>query len=131
MPKESPKSRIQMEKFVEHIYLDMLLNEILLNKKREELLRKIDHVLDLRDEEQFMHLTNELKKSTCNLDKYRPCKQARPVCMAFLLHKNGRCRARPKDFCPEQAAPAALSVFLILPACGSAPVLSDGHSEIF
>ncbi|MDT9755368.1 IDEAL domain-containing protein [Heyndrickxia coagulans] len=62
VPKESPKSRIQMEKFVEHIYTDMLLNEILLNKKREELLRKIDHVLDLRDKEQFMHLTNELKK---------------------------------------------------------------------
>ncbi|GER65773.1 hypothetical protein BpJC7_21580 [Weizmannia acidilactici] len=62
LPKESAMTQIQMEKFVEHIYTDMLLNEIMLNKQKEKLLEQIDHVLDLRDKEQFMELTNELKK---------------------------------------------------------------------
>jgi uncharacterized protein YpiB (UPF0302 family) len=55
-------NQVQMEKFVDHIFTDMVLNEILLNKEREELLKQIDLALDLHDKEQFMKLTNELKQ---------------------------------------------------------------------
>ncbi|WP_018662387.1 IDEAL domain-containing protein [Heyndrickxia acidiproducens] len=62
LTKEHAMNQVQMEKFVDHIFTDMVLNEILLNKEREELLKQIDLALDLHDKEQFMKLTNELKQ---------------------------------------------------------------------
>ncbi|KHD85898.1 IDEAL domain-containing protein [Heyndrickxia ginsengihumi] len=55
-------TQIQMEQFLDKIYADMVLNELILKKEKEKILEQIDHALDLRDKEQFFQLTNELQQ---------------------------------------------------------------------
>jgi uncharacterized protein YpiB (UPF0302 family) len=42
------------------VYIDMLLNEILLNKEKKQLLEEIDKALDARDRESFLKLSAKL-----------------------------------------------------------------------
>lgn len=50
------------EKNVMEIYVDMLLNEIILASQKTKLLEDIDAALDHRDESLFLKLTEELKE---------------------------------------------------------------------
>lgn len=42
------------------VYIDMLLNEILLNKEKKQLMEEIDKTLDARDRESFLELSAKL-----------------------------------------------------------------------
>ncbi|MED1202470.1 IDEAL domain-containing protein [Heyndrickxia acidicola] len=57
-------TRIQSERFMEELFTDMMLNELLLSTKKERLLKKIDDALDNKDKETFKLLTEELKGLT-------------------------------------------------------------------
>jgi IDEAL domain len=50
------------EKNVMEIYIDMLLNEIILTSQKTKLLEDIDAALDHRNESLFLKLTEELKE---------------------------------------------------------------------
>ncbi|MCU9612486.1 IDEAL domain-containing protein [Caldibacillus lycopersici] len=49
------------EKFVQSIYIDILLHESLLKEKQKKLKRKIDEAIDCNDRETFHLLAEELK----------------------------------------------------------------------
>ncbi|PKR86705.1 IDEAL domain-containing protein [Heyndrickxia camelliae] len=59
--KDYAMTQLQNEKWMLHIYSDMILNELILKRQREQILREIDNALDIKDKKQFMKLTNELK----------------------------------------------------------------------
>lgn len=41
-------------------YVNLVLNDLLIQRREKELRKKIDHALDIRDKEAFMSLTKEL-----------------------------------------------------------------------
>jgi|GEM_PF-757865 len=49
------------EKYVQTLYIDMLIRESILKERREKLKQQIDEAIDRRDENRFYHLANELK----------------------------------------------------------------------
>lgn len=55
-------TQIKNEKFMAEIYAEMILNELLLTKRREQIVKKIDFALDRRDKKTFLLLTAELKE---------------------------------------------------------------------
>ena len=57
-------TRIQSERFMEELFTDMMLNELLLSNQKERLLKKIDCALDKKDKNTFTLLTEELKDLT-------------------------------------------------------------------
>jgi uncharacterized protein YpiB (UPF0302 family) len=57
-------TRIQSERFMEELYTDMMLNELLLSNQKERLLKRIDCALDRKDKNTFTLLTEELKDLT-------------------------------------------------------------------
>ncbi|KQL55044.1 hypothetical protein AN964_17050 [Heyndrickxia shackletonii] len=59
--KDYAMTQLQNEKWMMHIYSDMILNELILKRQKEQILREIDDALDKKEKEQFMKLTNELK----------------------------------------------------------------------
>ena len=62
MMKASVMQRIKAkETFVLELYVDMLLTEIQLKKKKNQLLEQIDQAIDERNHPLFLVLTDELK----------------------------------------------------------------------
>ena len=62
MMKASVMQRIKAkETFVLELYVDMLLTEIQLKKKKNQLLEQIDKAIDERNHPLFLTLTDELK----------------------------------------------------------------------
>ena len=59
--KDYAMTQLKNEKWMMHIYSDMILNELILKRQKEQILREIDHALDNKDKNCFMKLTNELK----------------------------------------------------------------------
>ncbi|MGE6260974.1 IDEAL domain-containing protein [Heyndrickxia sporothermodurans] len=53
-------TQIKNEKFMAEIYAEMILNELLLTKRKEQLVKKIDLALDRKDKKAFLLLTDEL-----------------------------------------------------------------------
>nr|WP_239094338.1 IDEAL domain-containing protein [Bacillus sp. B15-48] len=49
------------ESFVQDLYVDMLITEIQLKNRKEQLLLKIDKAIDERNRTLFLSLTEELK----------------------------------------------------------------------
>ncbi|WAA13029.1 IDEAL domain-containing protein [Fervidibacillus halotolerans] len=56
------------EKFVQTLYIDILLHESLLKEKREKIKREIDSSLDAKDKELFFTLVEQLKKLEAELN---------------------------------------------------------------
>ncbi|PLR75399.1 hypothetical protein CU633_21495 [Bacillus sp. V3-13] len=48
------------EAYMSNLYIDMLLDEVLLNAEKEKLLNKIDQAIDVHDKQAFLQLTEEL-----------------------------------------------------------------------
>ncbi|PLR84624.1 hypothetical protein CVD25_00895 [Bacillus canaveralius] len=46
--------------YMSNLYIDMLLDEILLNAEKQKLLNKIDQAIDVNDKPAFLQLTEEL-----------------------------------------------------------------------
>jgi uncharacterized protein YpiB (UPF0302 family) len=60
--KASVMKRIKAkESFVQDLYVDMLITEIQLRNRKEQLLLKIDKAIDERNRALFLTLTEELK----------------------------------------------------------------------
>ncbi|MGE8205158.1 IDEAL domain-containing protein [Heyndrickxia sp. NPDC080065] len=62
MVKAYAMTQIKNEKFMAEIYSEMILNEILLTRRKEQIVKKIDIALDIRDKNAFLLLTNELRE---------------------------------------------------------------------
>jgi uncharacterized protein YpiB (UPF0302 family) len=60
--KDYAMTQLKNEKFMMQIYSDMILNELVLKKQKEQILHKIDNALDCKDKGAFVQLTNELKE---------------------------------------------------------------------
>ncbi|WAA08700.1 IDEAL domain-containing protein [Fervidibacillus albus] len=56
------------EKFVQTLYIDLLLHESLLKEKREKIKREIDSSLDGKDKERFYTLVDQLKQLEAELN---------------------------------------------------------------
>ncbi|QQZ08270.1 IDEAL domain-containing protein [Heyndrickxia vini] len=55
-------TQIKNEKFMAEIYAEMILNELLLTRRKEVIVKKIDLALDCKDKRAFLLLTDELKE---------------------------------------------------------------------
>jgi uncharacterized protein YpiB (UPF0302 family) len=52
------------EAFIQNLYIEMILGEILLMAEKERLQRKIDLAIDQRNKESFLELSQQLKELT-------------------------------------------------------------------
>ncbi|MEK5522303.1 hypothetical protein B5V89_10240 [Heyndrickxia sporothermodurans] len=62
MVKEYAMTQIKNEKFMAEIYAEMILNELLLTRRKEQIMKRIDLALDYKDKQTFLLLTDELKE---------------------------------------------------------------------
>lgn len=60
--------REKKEKFVQTLYIDILLQESLLKEKREKIKRKIDSSLEANDKDLFFTLVEQLKQVETELN---------------------------------------------------------------
>ncbi|MGW9607690.1 IDEAL domain-containing protein, partial [Heyndrickxia sporothermodurans] len=60
--KEYAMTQIKNEKFMAEIYAEMILNELLLTRRKEQIMKRIDLALDYKDKRTFLLLTDELKE---------------------------------------------------------------------
>jgi uncharacterized protein YpiB (UPF0302 family) len=50
----------KQEKFIQSVYIDLLIQEALLNDKKEKLKNEIDQAIDNNDKETFLNLSQQL-----------------------------------------------------------------------
>ncbi|AIE59284.1 IDEAL domain-containing protein [Bacillus methanolicus] len=52
----------EKEMFIQDLYIEMLLSEVLLQAEKEKLLKLIDEAIDNRDRPAFLQLSEQLKE---------------------------------------------------------------------
>jgi uncharacterized protein YpiB (UPF0302 family) len=63
LTKSSAKNQKKLkESFMQELYIDMTLAEILLNSERDQLIARIDQAIDERNQESFKRLSHQYKE---------------------------------------------------------------------
>ncbi|WP_026582415.1 IDEAL domain-containing protein [Bacillus sp. J33] len=62
MKTSAMKRKQQKESYILDLYIDMLITEILLNKEKEKLMKKVDAALAEGNKPAFIHLSNQYKE---------------------------------------------------------------------